>query len=458
MDEIVIKDLDEKRFNILAAYTRSPAAAYVSEELAWYSNGDETVLGVLLLDTIDNDYVSVVLGKDEGGRFRAIDVDSSFLDKESALTWLHNAIRWYTCNGPKIFPQGDKPHALDLFKPIVSPEKQHVFFSRLTSDDAFTPAREMIRRMMPYYIDVDGNFVEQFQSTGFDSRVWELCLYAYLTEEQLFLNREHGAPDFLVTKYGETVAIEAVIVGRRTDNPPKYFKKMPDSKTAGDILAEQENAMPIKFGSSLYSKLQKRYWELPHVSGNPLVFAIADFHDDQSMLWSSTALGNYLYGFRHDFHFDEKGQLVIEPKKIKTHRVGSKEIPSGFFFQPDTEHVSAVLFSASGTISKFNRMGRQAGFKDSSVTMIRMGTHHDHNPNAAVPKLFRYLVDEKSKETWGEGFSMYHNPNALHPVPEDLFPSIGHHHFRDGLIVSTLPDFFPYASVTYNIRSKKENV
>lgn len=454
MDEITIKLLDEKRFNALAAYTRSPAAAYVSGELAWFSNEDETILGILLLDTIDNDYVSIVLGRDESGRFRAFDVDS-FPDQDSAVKWLHNTIKWHTCNSSTVFPQGDKSEALDLFTPIVPPEKQHVYFRRLISDTAFIPAREMINQMMPYYIDVDGNFVEQFQSTGFDSRVWELCLYAYLTEEELFLNRDHNAPDFMAMKCGETVAIEAVIVGRKPDNPPRYLRTMPVRKTPEEVIVEQENSMPIRFGSPLYSKLQKEYWELPHVSGHPLVFAIADFHDDQSMLWSSTALINYLYGVRYDFHYNDKGQLVIEPKKIESHKVGEKEIPSGFFFQPSSEHVSAVLFSASGTISKFNRMGRQAGFKDPSVLMIRMGTCYDHDPNASVPKVFRYVVDENSKETWGEGFSMYHNPNAINPVPEHLFPSIGHHHLKGGLIVSTLPEFHPYASYTYNLRFKK---
>lgn len=288
MNGIIIKDLDEKRFNVLAGYSRSPAAAYVSRELSWYSNEDETVLGVLLLDTIDNDYVSVVLGKDEGGRFRAFDVECSFPDIDSALNCLHNTIKWHTCNTPKIFAQGDKSEVLDLFRPIVPIEKQHVYFSHLISDSAFAPARQIIKNMMPYYVDVDGNFIEQFQSTGFDSRLWELYLYAYFIEEQLFLEREYNTPDFLVKKYGKTVAVEAVIVGRKVDNPPQYFKSLPDRKAPNEILVEQENAMPIRFGSSLYSKLQKKYWELPHVNGNPLVFAIADFHDDQSMIWSST--------------------------------------------------------------------------------------------------------------------------------------------------------------------------
>ena len=447
--------MDEKRFNSIAGYSRSPGAAYVSKELDWYSNEDESVIGILLLDTIDSDYVAVILGRDEGGRFRAFDVESSIPTEEDAQRWLINAIKWHTGKGQKIYSQGDGSKGLDLFTPRVPPEKLHVFFTHLLRESAFTPARELIKNMMPNFVDVDGNFVEQFQTTGFDSRLWELCLFAYLTEEALFISRDHNAPDFIVQKYGETVAMEAVIVGRKQDNPASYFRVFPKIKTPDEVLKEQENSMPIKFGSPLYSKLQKKYWELPHVKGNPLVLAIADFHDDGSMLWSSTALINYLYGVRHDFYHNSNNELVITPIPIKTHKLGDKEIPSGFFFQKDTENVSAVLFSASGTISKFNRIGRQAGFKDENVTMMRVGTYHDHNPNAAVPKMFKYVVDEQSEETWADGFSMFHNPNAMFPIPEELFPSIAHHHFQNGQVVSNLPDFYPYASMTYNFKIKR---
>ena len=109
------------------------------------------------------------------------------------------------------------------------------------------------------------------------------------------------------------------------------------------------------------------------------------FHDDQSMIWSSTALIDYLYGVRHDFYYDENRKLIIKPVKIETHKTGEKEIPSGFFSQPDSEFVSAVLFSATGTISKFNRIGRQAGFYDPRIIMIRRGTCHNHDPNASMP-------------------------------------------------------------------------
>jgi len=139
---------------------------------------------------------------------------------------------------------------------------------------------------------------------------------------------------------------------------------------------------------------------------------------------------------------------------IASHKVDGKEIPSGYFFQPDSEHVSAVLFSLSGTISKFNRMGKQAGFGDPNVIMIRHGTCYDHDPNACLPRRFQYKVDENGQETWGEGLSMFHNPNAIYPVPEELFPSIAHHYFQNGHIFGNIPEFHPYASITYHIKKK----
>jgi hypothetical protein len=85
MDNFSVKEIDAKRFNALAAQARSPAAAYISEELAWYANADETVIGVILLDTIDDDYVAIVLGRDEGGRFRAFDQEVSIHTMDEAV-------------------------------------------------------------------------------------------------------------------------------------------------------------------------------------------------------------------------------------------------------------------------------------------------------------------------------------------------------------------------------------
>ncbi len=452
MGKIIVKTIDIKRFNALAAQSRSPAAAYVSEELEWYSDSNEIVLGIVLRDTVDNDYVGILLGRDEGNRFRAIDVEASIPTQDEARNWVQGGIRWHAGAGQASFPQGDHLKGLNLFEPVVPIARQHPFFTQLSREDSFIPAKKIINELMPHFKDIDGNFVEQFQSGGFDARLWELYLNTYLNEEQLFFDRDHNAPDFIVQKYGKKVSIEAVIVGRKNDNPPSLFRSEPKLLHPTEIFEKHRDEMPIKFGSPLYSKLKKEYWNLDHVRNHPLVFAIADFHDDQSMQWSSNALLTYLYGVRHDFSYDENGQLVISPVKVVKHQVGDKVVPSGFFFQENAENVSAVLFSASGTISKFNRIGRQAGYGPENIIMHRFGTCHNHDPNASLPKTFAYQVTTESNETWAEGLSMFHNPNAKHPVPEELFPSIAHHYFDNGQIVSHLPEFHPYTSMTMNMK------
>ena len=452
MEELVVNKINIKKFNALAAPSRDPAAAYMSEELEWYADANETVLGIVLRDTIDSDFVGILLGRDEGERFRAFDVQASISTLEEARVWVKGGVRWHAGTGKTTFPQGDETRGLDLFTPIVSIAKQHPFFTKLSQEESFIPAKTVINELMPHFVDIDGNFIEQFQSSGFDARLWELYLNTYLNEEQLFFDREHHAPDFIVKKYGKQVAIEAVIVGRKSDNPPSLFQGEPKLLHPSEIEEKHKDEMPIKFGSPLFSKLKKEYWKLGHVEGNPLVFAIADFHDDQSMQWSSNALINYIYGVKHDFSHDKDGNLVISALKIEKHQVGDKAIPSGYFFQPDVENVSAVLFSSSGTISKFNRIGRQAGFGPDNIIMHRFGTHHNHDPNASLPKQFAYQVTTESNETWGEGLSMFHNPNAEHPVPEGLFPSIAHHYYDDGQIVSHLPEFYPYSSMTINMK------
>ena len=96
MRPVEVRRIDEKRFNALAAHSRSPAATYISEELAWFANEDETVLGVLVHDLVDNDYVGIALARDEAGRFRAFDLEVSIATADAAETWIVRVIKWHT--------------------------------------------------------------------------------------------------------------------------------------------------------------------------------------------------------------------------------------------------------------------------------------------------------------------------------------------------------------------------
>jgi hypothetical protein len=448
-----VKPMSRERYNAFIAWTRSPAATFVGEEIEFFSSADENLIGVVVKDKPDRDFGFVTLGRDEKGRFRCIDVLCS-MSRTDARHALFKSIKKHADTGQTVFPQGDANDnaGVDLFAALAPEEKLHPYFKILRDNDVWLPAKSMMSEMMRHFIDVDGNFAEQFQTSAFDSRIWELYLYAALLELGLFVSKPAPAPDFKVMLGGEIAFIEAVIVGPSAgDPPPDQSKHFP--RTIDEIRELSKTKIPIKFGSTLYSKKSRKppYWELDEVKGHPFIFAIADFHEAQSMMWTATSLTEYLYGVSHDFSVDEHGQLIINPLKIKTHEYGGKKIPSGFFQQPDSEFVSAILFSSSGTISKFNRMGFLAGFSRPGRIMIRQGLKHRHDPNAVMPDVFVHdYSSDTVKETWAEGLSMFHNPNARHPVDVGLFRGIAHHFFRDGQIESFLPELHVYNSMTFN--------
>lgn len=455
------KPLSRERYNAFIAWARSPIAKMVGIEVDFYSTVDEHVISVLVMDRTDRDYGYVTLGRDEKGRFRCVDVEMNMNRSDAQHALLKN-LKMHFESGKTLFPQGDADQdkaGVDLFTPVVAPEKLSPTFEYIRCSDHCLPARSIMSEMMRHFRDVDGNFVEQFQTTGFDSRIWELYLYAALLEEGLFVEKPNPAPDFMVWRGRKKVFIEAVTVNPTGNEPLPRPDQEPVTRAPEDIAQLLATKIPIKFASPLWSKLKRRnpYWEMKDVTGHPLVFAIADFHETQSMTWTSTALINYLYGIHHDFTRDEHGQLVISPVEITMHEHEGKKIPSGFFLQTDSDNISAVLFSASGTIAKFNRMGKLSGFGRPEQRIFRAGFRHEHDENAALPTYFAHEVKQgEVTETWAEGLSMFHNPKAKHPVDWQMFPNIAHHFFEVGQIKSILPEFHPYGSYTWNLMPTKQ--
>lgn len=452
-----IHPISRERFNAFVLWSRSPVGSMLNREVEWYADSNEWVLGVLCLDLVDFDWSYAVLGRDVDGRFRWIDGSVSVPTQREGNHALMAAMQRHIAGGASVFPQGDETGGIpDLFSPVVENEKLHHSFQAMLRFPVWLPAISIIREMMRNFVDIDGHFVREFQTYGFDARVWELYLYAYLNEECLPLDRTFHAPDYVIAMGSERICIEAVTVnptgGATLGSSEPQLNNISDTD-ARELL---EDFVPIKFGSALFSKLNKKpsYWLLEHAAGHPLIFAVADFHAPQSMLWTSSGLQRYLYGYYHEREIDEQGQLVIRPMKIETHRYGEKEIPSGFFFLPEAENVSAVLHSNSGTLAKFNRMGRLAGFDAPGVRTFREGFAYDHRPNATAPRHFAFEVAPGLVgETWAEGLNMFHNPNATHPVDPNLFPSIAHHFFEDGMVRSIIPEFHPFMSMTLHVAS-----
>lgn len=358
-------------------------------------------------------------------------------------------------------PAADRA-GLDLFTRVAPQAALHPYFRHLEVIPHSLPARRVLAELGPWMQSGDPHFVREFQTQGFDQRLWEIYLWACFREAGFDVDQlEH--PDFLLKLAGTPLfAVEATTAAASRDG---VLADHPDPQTIEEMTAFLREYMPMKFGGPLTAKLNKRfdekgYWALPDSSGVPFVIAIADFHvaasrlEPGSMVYSQSALPIYLYGTEYDADLDGQGQLQIGYQKRVAHTFKTKKIESGFFELPGAEHVSAVLFSNAGTVAKFTRIGVLAGFSGDDFTYVRTGFKVDPDPNAKFGRPFGVDVsDPEYREGWGDELQVFHNPRAERPLDPELLPKATHHHWEDGMIVSYFQELSVLTSMTHNIRA-----
>lgn len=62
--------IDRRRFNFYAIGTRMSPMGHIAEEVSWWCAAEESLLGVVVRDRIDDDYGWLILARDKIGRFR----------------------------------------------------------------------------------------------------------------------------------------------------------------------------------------------------------------------------------------------------------------------------------------------------------------------------------------------------------------------------------------------------
>jgi hypothetical protein len=120
----------------------------------------------------------------------------------------------------------------DLLTPIRPMKDLHPQFLNLISYDVYEPARGMLREVYSEFPDPDGNFVEQFQTSGFDPRTFELFLSAMFKDLGHHIEREPRL-DFILSRDGQKACVEAVIaspppndgIQPYTHDPPARSRK-----------------------------------------------------------------------------------------------------------------------------------------------------------------------------------------------------------------------------------------
>ena len=439
--------ISDARFNILAGYTRLPGADLFGREFAWFESTSGQVLALLIVDT-DFEYSGILFARDLSERFRWVGQTDFFSTLAEAAEALADKAAVTEVDIDKIRVQGDEAAAMDFFETVPG-RALHARYVYLSSDPAWRPARDVIANIMRWYEDGDGNFVEQFQTEGFDPRIWEVYLFAMLVENGYSVTHPSPAPDFLAESIGRRFTVEATTVNPSVIGGKPTPSQKPTSKDQLDDYLE--NYLPIRYAGPLTAKLSKKYWTKPDASGHPLLFAIQDFHDSLTMTYSGQALQTYLFGQRLRIEEEAGADANHRIEKVDWHVWGTKRLPSGFFNLPEAEHVSAVLFNGAGTLAKFNRIGVATGFDSSEVKLVHHGARF--NPlDPTRPLEFQVEVTDGIEETWSDGLWVFHNPRALLPFNPEWLPSAAHVHWDGTQLNAMIPHGHLDSSVTTVIR------
>lgn len=401
----------------------SPAQIFRSYQ-AKYGNAT----GCILLDPGRESFTSLTLRRRVDHRWVKIDESGPHVTPEAAFDRLGVSMRG--SDPPEPLPPGARRRPL-LLK--TGPRGAFPEFELLTRTISHLPALMAVGECYLALPNPDANFVTDFQSSNFASRLFELYLLACFREQGLSVRQDHVSPDFRIEKNGVECWVEAVTANAETPRAGGIG----DWVNAPDNRNERLTGSPAeRFAKTLRGKLQRNYHELEHVKGRSFALAIADFHESGSMVWSREALPTYLYGLRADIKGEGTQRRAVGTPIAKL--TGKHGVPAGLFRDPDFARLSAVIFSNAATIAKFNRMGFLAGWRPPGLTMIRRGILFDRTSGALEPFPFTLPIASPEYESlwpWGEAWcqelEVFHNPLATHPIPFDLIPGATHWFERD---------------------------
>lgn len=443
------KALSRGRFDLFSIGTRRSPTELIADERSYWSTLDEDIVGVVFRDRINNDYGWILMVRDRLGRFRCVDLNVRIKSERRATVGLRVKMAEVSMSNDlaKLGIQGDESNApIDLLSvlPGTKRDELHPYFIELIERPGRAPARAVLREIGPWLTAADPHFVGEFQKHQFDQRLWELYLWAALREGGYDVTHSE-APDFRVSAPEITFSVEATTVAPSKEG---VMAQHPNPKSPEEFATFHAGYMAIKYGNSLTGKLKRRsaagkaYWEENDAKGLPFIIAVADFHKaatkDElgSMTYSQPAIWSYLYGFSTEWEMKD-GKLEIRNHELAQHAFKEKKIESGFFSLPDAENVSAVLFSNAGTLAKFDRIGVLAGFGPPHHRYFRTGFRYDPDPNATIGKHFYEEVGSPHyTEGWADELQVFHNPNALRPLPKECFGALSQHFFENGQMVT----------------------
>lgn len=308
---------------------------------------------------------------------------------------------------------------MDLFTPIISEEQLHPNFRFITQPNLCIPEMEIIKGWAEGFVDRDGKFVKEFQTT-FNSSFWELYLFACFKELDCSVNFSHETPDFLVNSlYGEFIA-EATTANHPDNFRPEWDKDLQLlEKTSNDDILRLSTIRLSNAISSKHRKYTSKYSKLPHVQNKPFVICVTPFDQPFFYVQDSLAIVRLLYAYEATLTIpgNQEGEQIIvgESRCFRVQKNPGVNLELGLFTDNRMADVSAVFFNTRATFSKVRAL-----VKEGNYPIIFVGARMVQSKNLSGLQSFIEARPEY-QETILDGLHILINPFAKHPLNLKMF-------------------------------------
>jgi hypothetical protein len=306
---------------------------------------------------------------------------------------------------------------MDLFTDAVPVERQHPLFRSFRSVSTI-PELDVIRRWADGFVDRDGKFVYEFQTTFFSS-FWELYVFACFKELGFKTDFAHPTPDFVLDGPGGPFCAEAVVAFHQDATAPAWASW--DLEEARNLdIPELLRVATIRLSNAVVGKHKKfkdTYSASPHVAGKPFVICATPFHHPLAFVQNDQAMRRVLFGFdQHVVVYNDERTAYRILGESRLDRVGKDSgsvVPLGLFRSPAYKEISAVLFSTTAAISKVRALSEEP----TATILFEYARYQAHD----VKPLHRVEWKSTYQETLLDGLSVFVNPFAEHRLPLDAF-------------------------------------
>lgn len=308
---------------------------------------------------------------------------------------------------------------MDLFTPIVPEEQQYPIFRYITQPGFCTSELEVIKGWANGFIDRDGKFVKEFQTT-FNSSFWELYLFACFKELGCSVDFSHETPDFLVNSpYGEFIA-EATTANHPDNFRPEWNKdiELLEKSNQEDML----RLSTIRLSNAITSKYKKytsKYSKLPHVQNKPFVICVTPFDQPFFYFQDSLAIVRLLYAYEATLSIpgNQKDKTIIvgESRCFRVQKSPGVNLELGLFTNAQMSEVSAIIFNNRATFSKVRALAKEGNYP-----IIFFGSRMVQLENFSGLQPF---VEARPhyQETILDGLHILVNPFAKYPLDLRMF-------------------------------------